>query len=654
MYNDFIGLIHEPDDEFGEIVQKRAITRICKDHSYDMVRYGLPSGAIKHSEVKKEIDILVNHYFSYGYDNWPASKISLKFRKHVALFRASLDLYEEFSTTKVFPKDEYYVRCLREGPAFTDYIKNCRSTCLRGKTSETRTTIEEEYFHDAYDGYNSIMSERYLIHWDDRDQIDDIKYAFIPESRNEDKRFRKLLDKFWEDFRLGETEFPTEFDMIGAIKNTKMYDPISKKTELMREFWSEGIDPHAPYYAKRSVVLTTPGSTRDTGIGDPSTILKVKQLNMLARCLSERIPYCANAPGNICNARYKRVLKKNVFLHLDFKKFGLTFPRRMLNILIEKIEKSSGLDLSHLYIRDFTIEIDGDAYKTERGTVLGWLDSINCICVAAILHNLSTEGGLGFDFVTFNDDVEISKRVKSSPVETLELLRAAVIAEIDSFDIPISMKKTYGSKASVFLERYVYFGREYQLDMYKEQLTVAAYAKSLVTEHPWQAKLFFSAAEQWTKSDYATDRCIDTCPREFRVEERTLPLWAGGWYIRKNNGLDLSMEDTDKLGLYLGIELSKHHMPRYATPRRRVNSPEKISQAVYKNCHSAYSSDMAGHLFGLEETRRSLNEDLELVYHTAETYCDIFSGRDKTFAENVRRVIRCHSLAFYDTGQPPS
>lgn len=366
MYNNFIGTVDFPNEEQAEMILNRTIKAKMPEHEYDHVRYGLPNGVISHQEMKGEIDILVNHYYKYGYGSWPASKLSLKFKKHVSLFRASLDLWEEFSTTKVFCKDEIYIRCLTEGPAFAEFIKKARSTSLRGKTSETETDIEEEYFFEDYDGYNSIISERYLIHWDDRDTVDDVKYAFIPVTKNRDADFRVMLDDYWEEFKLDTIEWTDEFDMISSLKNTKMYDPIKKKTHLMREFWSEDIEPSGPYYAKRAVVPTTPGSTRDTGVGDPGTILKVKQLNALARLISERVPYSANAPGPVCNARYKRVLKKNLFLHLDFKKFGLTFPRGMLNILIEKISESSGINLDHLKIDSFYIEIDGECYSTVR------------------------------------------------------------------------------------------------------------------------------------------------------------------------------------------------------------------------------------------------------------------------------------------------
>jgi len=650
MYNNFIGTLYEPSDDQVEILQERGQQLGIPEHDYDHVRYGMPNGTVKYDKVKTEIDLLVNHYFKHGFGTWPASKLNPSFRKHVAKFRANLDLWEQFSTTRVFSKDEIYVRCLREGHSFTEFIKKCRATCLRGKTSITITDIEEEYYFDEYDGYNSIIDERYLIHWDDTKEIDDIKYAFIPQERNRDAEFSRILDKFWEDFSLDTVEWIEEFDMIGSLKNTKMYDPVKRRTHLMREFWNKDIDVRDPYYAKRVVVPTSPGKTRDTCVGDPSTILKVKQLNALARVISERIPYSANAPGPVCNARYKRVLKKNLFLHLDFKKFGLTFPRRLLNVLLKKIEKSSGLDLTHLYIDSFTIEIDGEAYATERGTALGWLDAINSLCVCVILHNLATEQGLNFDFVTFNDDVEISKRSAHAHGEVMELLRTAVIAELDSYDIPISMNKTYASRASVFLERYAYYTEEYKLDMYKEQLTVDAYAKSLVTEFPWQAKLFFAAAWSWTKSNYARDRCIDTCPIEFRKDEIHLPLWAGGWYIPRKNGQDLSLIECDRLGMRLGKELSKYRPPRYATKKEKPSTNSKISMKVREKAYYSNSSGLGALIFDVKDTIDTLNEDLVPLLSSLQTRVDTFSGKSKEFPELVLAVALRHARTFLGDG----
>jgi hypothetical protein len=451
-----------------------------------------------------------------------------------------------------------------------------------------------------------------------------------------ERDFRKRVRKLFDDFRVGELDFPESIDMIRGMKNSVMYDPTEKggkKTFLMREFWSDQIDPSGPYFAVRKVIPIEAGNVRDTGVGDPGTILKVKQLNDLARVISEHIPYFANAPEKVCNSRLKRVLKKNAFLHLDFKKFGLSFPRQLTNIVIEEIGRYSGIDVSYLIVKDFFLEIDGETYHTERGSVLGWLDCINCIAVASILHWLSCEEELGFDFITFNDDVEISKRAQSDIVGTLELLRIAVITEINSFDIPISISKTFGSKCSVFLERYAYYD-QYGIDMYKEQLTVKAYAQSLVTKFPWQAKLFHAAAEQWTKNEYATDRCIMSCPIEFRPEETSLPLWSGGWFIWRENKQDLAIVRSDILGIRLAIKLSKFERKKYSVPFK-TRDIEKIHVRVNDKAWNAESSGLAALKFEDNPLISEINSDVEYIRAGLETFLFRYEGRNVNFPLRV-------------------
>jgi len=639
MYSEFLGLINEPKEEHEEILRTRE--KLFKNpeygQEYDVVRFGLPNGTIEHDKFSKQIDILTRHYLHHGYETWPYSRLSPSFRSHVAKFRASLDFWEQFSNDRIMDKTEIYFRCLREGPSFTEKIKKIRSTCYRAYTTETDTDIEEEYYSPHYKGYNSLIHERYLIHWDDTKEIDDVKYAFIETGPSRKKEFRRLLDEFWNDFRLDEIDFNLDFDMIGSLKNTKMFDPVTKKTSLMRDFWNSDINPDVPYYAKRVVVPTTPGSTRDTGVGDPSTILKVKQLNSLARSISEVVPYSANTTAKSANGRLKRVLKKNSFLHLDFKKFGLTFPRELMNELIRKIGESGNIDVNHLIINDFFVEIDGMTFKTHRGTMLGWLDSINSICVSIILHGLAKD--LKFDFVTFNDDVEISKFAKSNIPQTLELLRMAVLSTINFFDIPISLNKTFGSQASVFLERYAYYDK-YKIDMYKEQLTVDAYAKSCVTTQAWQAKFFFSAAEQWTKSEYAKERCISTLPYEFRADEIHMPLWSGGWYIQRKNGQDLSLVNSDKLGLRMGILLSRISLPRYSTKPVKVSRNIDIQNKINKSCHGAYDPSLQLVLKGWSiDHIRDINHEIDYIYGAVQTLSHTYEGSNESYPQIVLNIV---------------
>lgn len=647
MYNNFIGYLNEVPDDYSLIKPSLAVKNRIS-HSYDEVRFGLPTGAVDFDKVKEERNILIKHFNEFGMAGWPYSKITPKFRSHIALFRAQLDFWEQFSKSQVFCKAEIYYRCLTEGHSFTELIKKMRATCFRHKTSETNTIIDEELISDRYDGYNSIIHERYLIHWDDREEVDDVKYAFIaPSEESNADRFRALVNEFWDDFKLDENlVVPHEFDSLGALKNTKMYDPIRKKTSLMREFWDKSINCDSPYFAKRTVVLTSPGSTRDTGVGDPSTILKVKHINAIARSMSEVTPYSVNCDQTTANARYKRVLKNNLFLHLDFKKFGLTFPRELMNVLLEEYGKRTGLDTSPLIIHDFFVEIDGEIFRTERGTMLGWLDSINSLCVSIILHSLGKEAK--FDHVTFNDDVEISKKGLSAPSETLELLRDLVIVTMASYDIPVSLDKTFGSKCSVFLERYVYYD-EYDIDMYKEQLTVKAYANSCVATEPWQAKVFFSAAEQWTKSEYARDRCIDTCPIEFRKDEIHLPLFSGGWYIRRKKGLDLALVESDSLGIRLGIELSRYKPPRYATKIENPSSNKAISSKIFDLAYRSQPPSIVRNRETIDSIE-VINNDIEVINISVGSRAAVYSGRNIEFPQIILRLIDRQQKRIFDGG----
>lgn len=607
--------------------------------NYEFVRYGEPDGTISFKEVKEDRDRLIRAYNNSGWSNPPKCNNS-EFQKHVSYFRTCLDFWEEFSRDRVFSKEEIYIRCLREGPSFAEYIKKCRATCLRVYSSETETDYDEEYFHESYSGYNSIIHERYLIHFKTpEEEVDDVKYSFIAVSeKDHDEEFAEMVDKLFTDFKISDCRFDEKIDMIESIKNSKMVNPINGKTSLIRDLWDEDIPIKSPYYAKRCVVNVEPGNIRDTGIGDPATLLKVKILNRLARVISERIPFCANTTAKEANSRLLRVLKRQMFLHLDFKKFGLTFPRRLMNILIKKIGQYSGIDTSDLIIDKFCIEIDKVTYATSRGTVLGWLDCINCLCVTAILYNLSTERELNFDFVTFNDDVEISFRVVRDPKNHAELLRAAVIAKLSYFDILISLDKTYASFASVFLERYAYFDDEYGLDMYKEQLTVKAYAQSCVTKFPWRAKMLFAAAEQWTKSKYATNRCIDTCPIEFRPEEQGTHLFCGGWYIRIQNGLDTCLNEDD-LDVMMGVHLTRWKPPNYSPYPENNPGQDEMVEATNKKSYHAQSSEKGIDLFKMTDTLSDINREDGMLLGFSRVIAANYFGREIDFPSKALSVI---------------
>jgi hypothetical protein len=608
------------------------------DSGYESVRFGEPTGSVDFEKVRKDREVLIKHYYNHGYEGIPYLD-SLDFKQHVGLFKAQLDLWENFSKEKVFSKDEIYIRCLSEGPSFTEFIKKSRSTTLRGLTSVTDTDLDEEFYHpDGYTGYNSIIHERYLIHWDDRESIDDVKYAFMP-ATGETFDFEECFSDFLKSLRLGPSDFDAELDVLQSMKNTMMYDCKTRKTHLMREFWMDDINISQPYFAKRSVVLTFPGSTRDTGVGDPSTILKVKMINKICRTILEACPNSANAPSRLANMRYLRVLNKSMYLHLDFKKYGLAFPRALDNIALRLIGERFKIDLEEFYINEFLLEINGETYLTERGSCLGWIDCLHELCVHAILHNLSKTQGMKFDWIAFNDDVEISFNAVNDAQTKSEMVRDVVLSRFNIMDVLVSINKTYASRSSIFLERYARFQEEYNLDMYKEQLTVKAFAQSLVTKHTWKAKIYFAAAWQWTKNDYASSRCIATAEKEFGKHEYDASLFCGGWFMPVETGLDRSLEGMVPESIYLGCELSKIQLPDVSSKRTKASTNEEIEIELQKKYNRLKTSSDARDLFSMEETIEDVNFTIDNIEITYMLRSRSYEGGNQDFLDTYTRLM---------------
>jgi hypothetical protein len=266
-----------------------------------------------------------------------------------------------------------------------------------------------------------------------------------------------------------------------------------------------------------------------------------------------------------------------------------------------------------------------EAYNTTRGTVLGWFDAINYIAVAAILDSL-IDRGIPIDFIGFNDDVEISIYKDNCEIaETLNILRDVVIMEISSYDILISLNKTYGSKASVFLERYNYFTEKYELDMYKLQLTIKAYSRSMVAKEPWRAKMLYASASEWTPDAYCRDRCIDTIGIEFRQEEVTLPIEAGGWHVFGQGNLNTCLRNCDKIALYMIQELQKWRPPNLSKKPKERDSV-KIAIKGQELSFKAQSSDMMLHISGFETNFEDINFEDGAILNAWETHSGLYTG----------------------------
>jgi len=584
------------------------------EHGYEFVRFGDTRKVFDHKKCAKDVATLIRHYDEFGYGDRIPVLEDHELRKAVAKFRATLDCWELISISKVFSKDEIYYRCISEGPSFASFIKKSRATTLRGLTSITETEVEEEYFHpENYEGYDSILSERNLIHWSEKEGLDDVKYAFMP-ATGEQHDFGKLINDFLDSLKLDPNEFVLELDTLSTLRNTKMVDVKTSKTSLMREFWTEEIDFDQPYFAKRSIVEIEPGNIRDTGIGDASTIAKIKIINALCKVILAKCTHSANCDAETSTRRLARILQRNCYLHLDFKKYGLAFPRVLQNLALQAIGRKYNIDVSFLLIDEFYIEIDKKTYRTERGIVLGWLDCLNEICVHAILSSINKQG-VAFDWIQFNDDVEISIYCKEEfAAERLEVVRDVVLSTLHTYDILISISKTYGSLASVFLEKYFRFKEQYGLDMTKRQLSCRPYAKSLIATEPWVAKMQFAIGYELYENDKITNRCITTSKIEFCPNEVSASLLCGGWFPKGSSKLDRSLEGQDPELVSLACELMQIRLPDISSKVVAVSKPEEQRNAKIEKVLRSDDSSEGRKIFDMRDTRFDVNFEIEGVF----------------------------------------
>lgn len=600
-------------------IHVNADARYLNSSYEDTGRKGEPYTWIVWEDHKEDIQRILDDFNKSGYGK-SIPKVDPVLERHVKFFRATLDVYDAMIDKKVFSKEELYYRSLAEGHYFTDYVKKYRAQCFREATKYSDQKDPDFKLPKNYNGYDSILHERYLIHWSDRHEVEDVKYAFLPVEVENSKHLKDCVKALLKDDNIGPQSAEEYISYIDSIKNTKMYDPSNGEVALVRDLLTEETAVRGGYLAKRAIVPTYPGSTRDTGIGDPFTIIKVKALNMLARNITSQLRYSANATRNDADYRISRVTDKKCFLHLDFRKYGLTIPRQVTNATIEAIGEVLQIDVAPFIIHSFVISIDGVEYETERGTVLGWLDAINAIAISAILLDAQRQTGVRFDHVIFNDDVEIGFNDEN----IRETLRDIVLAAFVPYDILLSEKKTFCSKVSVFLEEY-YHAQRASLDMRKKQLAVLGYAKSLVQPEPWKAKLYYAMSSLLVRCNYCDDRCKNII--EFGHEtEFTDPVWAGGWELPIIDGMDYSLERAGRLRR-LGMEFMKWKPPKLTKSIYKTLPTDTLYTSHEKRITNSLSSLERGGKFKFDNSEEK--EELLLLMSQVETKVEIGNLSEK-------------------------
>jgi hypothetical protein len=524
---------------------------------YHRYRLEVPLQPIKRSEHMKEIKETLDLLLHQGIGFKLPKTWKFEYRQWIAYFRNTLEIYELICKDRVFDIPELFERCIREGNDFTKFIKKSRAESLQWKEC-IEAMDYSEYVHEEYSGYDSILHERYLIYWDDSEETVDWQYALIePEEDFDERLYREIVQDFLRSINMTDYDESDEINVIEAVAN-KMTNKVSEKgeTSLLKNTW--GLEGIGPWFATRRVVPTTPGMTRDTGVPDIETLNCLKVIHKHARILSEASKHSANCNIEALQNRISRVKRSRVFLHVDFKKFGLTVDRRIANIILEEIGKED------FKIKDVYLQTEDGTYKTKRGGgALGWCDPIFAVGVIAILCYIRKRYKIDMDFIVFNDDVEIGFKQPGS-YENLMVYKDIILTELSSFGFLISFRKVYLSRMFVFLEEYSFARR---CNMEKNQLAVLPYAKSLSTKKHWKAKFNYSEGWQRVQSIDIKELCMNTFQGDHTDYDR--PYETGGWTRRYDHMSDLNLAlvdaSWDEISFFLKMSRYKepHLMPKW-------------------------------------------------------------------------------------------
>jgi len=579
-YTNILGSIVEDPHEGHEWIDlKRPIHATVRESEFIRPRLGIPNGCVPWEENSKDIKLIVDEFIKTNRRMVP-KRINPLLRQHAEHFRNILDVYDTIIDKKIFEVNEIWFRCFTEGPEFTKFIKKSRAYSLQNAIAIGNNEIPDEYVHDEYSGYDCIIHERYLIYWSE-EPVDWVYSLLAPGEAHEDE-FARIAHRF-----LAKNNLIKEYDqrinviepVAGRVSSLNSRDG---KTTALKNVWTPDAEP-GEWQAVRKVVPTRSHQTRDTGVPDIFSLCKLKLIHKVAREISEKLPYSANCSFDKLNKRVERVRNGRTFIHLDFKKYGLTFHREPVRKLLEI------LGLGHLAIDSFHLLVDGENVETSRGGVLGWFDPLVAIVVIIILHHYKEKSGRDdLDFVVFNDDVELSLR--SRDPNEVEVVRQEIVSELEYFGFLISHRKTFASRMFIFLEQYDYPGN---MDMKKKQLVVNHFAKSLSTPYTWEAKISYADGHKFVKHWKIREMCFNSIECVLGEEEYEKPVELGGWVHARSGRLNTALLDASPGEIAFFVKMSKWKRPPLTEKMVTIDlaTLEDRAQRLIMNARKGYPEE---------------------------------------------------------------
>jgi hypothetical protein len=399
-------------------------------------------------------------------------------------------------------------------------------------------------------------------------------------------------------------------NVMKYVKASKAVNLLGGKSFLLRDIVTGLTAPGRGWWGRRTKILSYPGSSRDASMADPDTLVKIKLSYEIFYKLCETDPNSAMCSHLVQEKRISRLHTNKLFLHFDFKKIGLYLPRRYLISVMQHIGDVYDIDVSWFDFNDLYIESEGHTYATKRGYALGWMNEGVTLVIIYIMRSFLKKYQINFDFLVFNDDVEIGFP-QDLPESEQQLIRTLLINYFQEADIACSVKKIFFSKVSIFLEEY-YSPGPCKFSLEKRSLATRIYAKAACCSYPFLRKSYVNIASQLWFSDEITRQIISNTRAEFPaspIPESRLPFELGGFFTYRKDGFNTLLVDFPNL-LYM-LPYFKIDVPIETTQLKTGFDSDKSFSRKQKKIRNALEEFDSSQLpfDEIEKSWQDFNED---------------------------------------------
>jgi len=502
--------------------------------------------------------------------------------------------------------------------------------------------FEDEYIFEDYNHVDSLPSTEDIIFW--TESSEDIEWMFteVNPHPGSKKAFKYHFKRYLEYIKVSRDEIveALTIPLESTLGNSKMFIPGEDKTVFNKTILPKYKDIEEGYYGKRTVIQVGPGNCRDVVIPDGDTKFKVKMIDRIFTLIARQDSWTLSPPGIDKIGRIKKVLRCNLFIHLDLKKEGLTFPRYLIVAAAEVLEEMYDINLD--YVKDFEdlfIEIDKITYETKRGRSLGWGNQACSVIVSCLIQSFLwslNEKSEKYFGVVYTDDIIVGTFTSDERYQGLHSVEILALLNefLTSYGFIVGYKKCYASRHPTILGTtyskdeavlfYDQWGRRFPLQPHKSTYSTAdrwrMFAKAIHAKNHEEAKFFVNNVLLGFNKDLSLPKdfalsIAESWGKEFEggPDEWMIPFRGGGWFTPIDENLDASYDNIDHLKyiasfreieeIVFSIPCKEHEVSNIRKRRKRrilnaqrrnAYSNEEMKEAIAES-DSTFVSLMASH-----------------------------------------------------------